>query len=337
MAAPLPPPAELLEILTWPVIIPGAVSTAVLVAAWRPWRRGEHAERGDGAAWAMPVIAGLCCLAAYMAIMNEIRVPSAQRWQSFTVLAFALIPLGALAASIRSATVSLLVSAIGAAALVSWLVDLPTLDTMRQRLGLGLAAAAMILVAEPLAQRRPGPVLPAVFWMSFTALSMTVKNANFAILSLIAAGLSAACGAAIVVGLLTPRFRLSRGGITVLAPLLVVLLAVASIYNQNENLGDTTWYLILAIGPVAWLGEAATFAWLRSRANKRTPAAGGDGVPAAPAPSVVTARSRLASDAARLLLPLLVMVGAIATASMSTGGGDEAAEGEEDYGSIYGG
>lgn len=322
-AGPLTGLTALLSQILWPVMLPGAFATLLLLAAWRPWRTGEEAERGEGAAWAFPVAAGAGLLVAFVSQEWPAAFPFPQRWQSIVLVGGACTLVALVAAAIRPAVVSLLVSAAGAAAAVAWLVDYGDLDGTFSRLQLAIAAGAAVIVLEPLAVRRPGMVLPAVFWMAFTGLSVAVLHGGFAKLSLVAAGLSAVGGAGIVVGLVQSRFRLARGGVTVMAPMLVVLLATAWIYQGREELGPWPWMLLAAVPLLAWVGEVPLFGSART----------GDGQAAAP---VVTPRRRFIADGVRLLLPLAAMLGAILVAISNATPADEGS-GDEYDSSIYGG
>lgn len=308
--------------ILWPVIIPGAFATLLLLAAWRPWRTGEDAERGDAAAWAFPAAAGVAFLVAFASQEWPVTFPFPQRWHSIALIGGVCTAVALVAATIRSAPISLLVSAAGAAAAVGWLVDYGSLPAGFSRVQLAIAAGAAVVILEPLAVRRPGLVLPAVFWMAFTGLSVATLHGGFAKLSLMAAGLSAVGGAGIVVGLLQPRFRLARGGVTVMAPMLVVLLATAWIYQGRAELGAWTWILLLCVPLLAWIGEVPLSGSVRA----------GEAAP------VVTARRRFIADGVRLLLPLVAMLGAILVAISNAAPADAGSGGDTtDYDSIYGG
>jgi hypothetical protein len=312
----------LLQQILWPVIIPGAFATLLLLAAWRPWRTGEDAERGDGAAWAFPAAAGIAFLVAFASQEWPVAFPFPQRWQAILLVGGACTAVALVASAIRFAPISLVVSAGGAAAVVAWLVDYGSLESGFSRVQLAIAAGAAVLVLEPLAVRRPGLVLPAVFWMAFTGLSVATLHGGFAKLSLMAAGLSAVGGAGIVAGMLQPRFRLARGGITVMAPMLVVLLATAWIYQGRSELGPWPWALLLAVPLLAWLGEVPLSGSVRA----------GEAAP------VVTARRRFVADSVRVLLPLAAMLGAILVAISNAAPADEGSGGDTtDYESLYGG
>ena len=291
--------AALVEQILWPVILPGTFATLLLLLAWRPWRTGENAERGDGAAWAFPVAAAVALLVAFASQEWPRSLPFPQRWQSIALVGGLCGVLGLVAATIRSRPASLVVSAGGAAAIVAWLLDYGGLETGFDRMILAVAAGGAVLILEPLANRRPGFALPAVLWMAFTGLSVATLHGGFAKLSLIAAGLSAAAGAGVVAGLLQPRFRLARGGVTVMAPMLVVMLATAWTYQGRDELGAWPWALLALVPLLAWLGEVPLFGSRR---------AGGEEAP------VVTPRRRFVADGARCLLPLAAMLGAILVA-----------------------
>ena len=324
------PVTALFEQLLWPVLIPGSFATLLLLLAWRPWQRGPEAERGASAAWAMPVALGLGVTVAFVSQEWPVQWPPPQAWQDFLPLGLAAMAAGLLASAVRSPVGATVVGAAAVAAVAGWLMELPTISDQRSRLILAGAIAVLAVVHEALGSRRPGMVTPAAWWMTFTALSIAGLKSGNAKFSLIAAGVSAVCGGAVVVGLVQPYFRMTRGAMATITGISMVMLAANWIYLGEETLGPIPWVLIAAIPLAAWLGELPIFSTLRKPAGEVA-----DG-----APPVLTGRRRLATDLARLSLPALFMVAAIGLTLMKTSSdGDSGEDGSDGPppSSIYGG
>lgn len=329
------PPAALafLQQILWPVLIPGTIAGVLLLLAWRPWVRGEHAETGAGAAWVLPVTAGAGFIVAF--ISQEWPLPAypfGASWQHLLVAAGLMTLVGAIASVIRLAWLSLLVAAAGTGAAL-WFVsaEVSHLDDPSPRLMLVGAAIVSVMAIEALAARRPGPVVPALFWLAFTGVSVTILFGGFAKLSLIAAGMSAVAGGAVVCGTLHPRFRAARGGAAVLAAMFVLVLPTAWLYEGGATLGPVPFVLLGLIPLAGWLGELPIFGRLALSTGERagdTPDGG---------PPLVRGRRRLAADAARLLIPALLTVAAIAVARGAAAPADGDAGDNEGIDSIYGG
>ncbi|MFK7960568.1 MAG: hypothetical protein AB8G96_08575 [Phycisphaerales bacterium] len=324
--------AGLLDQILWPVLLPGTIAGVLLLLAWRPWVRGEGAETGHGAAWVLPITAGIGFIIAFFDQAERITWPFPDKWHGLAYAAGMLVGVGAVVATIRSSWLSLLVAAAGAGAVAFYGVDLPTLGDTKGRLLLAGAAVLAVLSTESLATRRPGPVVPALFWLGFTGLSITVLSGGFARLSLMAAGLSAVAGGAVVCGVLHPRFRASRGGAAVLATMFALLLPTAWIYGNQDILGPTPYVLLAAIPIAGWLGELPIFGRIEVPRGER---ASDEPAGVSAGPPLVRARRRLSADLARLLIPALLAVAAIAVAR--GGSTDTAEDAADDPSSFYGG
>lgn len=246
-----------------PAIVPGMVSTAVLVVLARGWMwrrdRGEDARTHESGAWALGVLFPAAFAFAYWTQSRPFEIAS--------MSAIDLAPVAALLAVVPATLVGLLgrerrgplavaLAAWAAALPLTLLLALPLLDGLRERALLGLVAFGGGLALAALAARRPGPALPITLMLAFTALSIvTLQGPGGFAMPLAAGGVSAIAGGAVATSILRPRWSIGAGGAIGAAVCLPLFAAAGYAYDYAF---ESWWPWTLAMaGPfLLWIGEA---------------------------------------------------------------------------------
>jgi hypothetical protein len=268
--------------LLFVVILPGVISLVVHALAWtRLSRRGDGELRGE---WAGPLGVGAAMLAAMPLVMG--RMPPltpklAEEWVfHLTALAMVLglagyglarwlgggsprqrllvVRGGAVVSGLAPAAVTLVMLATIARSMYEhqWTT---TGTRLMWLVPLAVAGTVLIFANGQLASRRRGVLLPLMWWLCATGLSLTIVQAGSAKLGELAAVLAAGLGGAWFTAIWRRDLRLGfGGGLTAMTVYTSILLAA---YFYTELTGIAA--VLLAIAPAAawglqWAGEAAT-------------------------------------------------------------------------------
>ncbi len=245
-------------------VIPGAISLAVLVLAWRMLR--ENSTRG--AAWASPV---LVAVAVVLGDYSKFGLP--ELWPDSNTYRFphaagVLAIAGLIEALIRlPAWGALLVRAIAYAG-VTWMLCEgyhPQVLSTGQLAGLiGVASVGMALVAHAAdrgAAALPGWRGPAMLAVVFMAAGPLALLGGLSYGMHLATAMIAFTVAAAIVGLIAPRLSLSGGGVTVLVGVVLALILGMGVQTEPVSVGAL---IALALTPAA-IGVAALIPKHRER------------------------------------------------------------------------
>ena len=252
--------------------VPFAVTLAVLLAAWRPWRRRDRAPARGW--WASPAGVGLGFLLA-LALLDS-RVPAWPPGESRHALFYfvaAVSILGVIEAMLHvwrpgagwlRAEAALLVFAAGLFLLFQSMLknDAWTpLEAAKRLLGMTVLVHAAWASSEVLVLRLPRPAGPLVLAVFAGCVALVVLLSGSMVYGRLAGALSVAALAAAAVALAAPRFSLARGGVTVLVPAAVAVLLLGCQYVDPGVTGRNA-ALLLASLALPW---AATVRPLRRR------------------------------------------------------------------------
>ena len=179
----------MLQELFFAVLLPGLIATVVAVVACRPWRKRDQR---DTPAWCAPLVMGIGFLICYRAVEGWPTWPPHERWQWTVWLALVVAVIGLLPSLRKDGLLLSLATAGLAAVATALLVRPPGLDGVMARTGLGIAVLALAASVEPLARRRPGPMLPlAVVIMAAFSAALLFESGSVK-LSLLTASIAAA-------------------------------------------------------------------------------------------------------------------------------------------------
>ncbi|MCP3905322.1 MAG: hypothetical protein GY715_16975 [Planctomycetes bacterium] len=218
------------------VALPAFVALVALLTGWRPWRRDGTLARG---AWSGAVAFGGAFLVAFVAEVGTLEFPPAERWQWIAPLVALAVAVGlALALLVealpeRAAPWLRLVAAIVLGVGAGWMLNLPRLDGVGARVGLGAAIAVAVVVLDLVATRHQGVLIPLVMAACLTAVSVIVLQSNNMIAT-IAGACGAATGSATLVALLRRDVSLAAGAAPVLATILVAVAACGYAYDYAD-------------------------------------------------------------------------------------------------------
>jgi hypothetical protein len=216
-------------------VVPFGVALAVLLAAWRPWRRGERASRRGY--WGGAVAVGGGFLAAFVLLDGRPQGwPPAEARHWLFYLAAALTLLGVIESLVQAlapranwlrAEAALLVFAAGAYFLFQSLLRDGGWTPVQA--GCHLLLSTVLLHAawassEVLVLRLPRPAGPLVLTVFAGGVALVVMLSGSLVYGRLAGALAAATLAAVAVAAAAPAFSLARGGVTVVAPLAVAIL-----------------------------------------------------------------------------------------------------------------
>ncbi len=248
----------ILEALLRGVAAPALLCGALLVAAWRPWRRAAGAHRG---AWGGAVAFTAGVILAHAEAMGHwpaIRAGEVMGWLPHLAVAAALVCLIEPALRRAPAASLTLRAAIGAAA--AWLLCRPFLESQWPAApgALRVAGIAAVTLAawtshEALARRTPGPVVPMALLVGGAGASGSLVLAYTAKPAQIAGALSAMCGAALLVALWNRRTSPAAGAAAVASVAIAFLCFVGHLYSK---LPAGAALLLVGAPSAAWAGSA---------------------------------------------------------------------------------
>ncbi len=238
-----------------PVLLASLVTTAaILLLGWTFGRRGAVEQRGR---WALPLALGLGFAAAFAVIAQWRGIQLAERWHWLLPMAMSAMVLGIITAVWRSSSIiqitaiALVMSAVG-----GLLFHPPPIVEQPWMWKAGLAALILVswMNLEGLAARRGGVSLPVCLVIVFGGLSFVLVESRQAGFSLLAAGMAAALGVAVVFALRNRNLCLASGAMFVVATVFTGLLAVGWLYSGSE-IGAALFVLILIAPAAMWIGE----------------------------------------------------------------------------------
>ena len=252
--------------------VPFAAALLLLLAAWRPWRRGGGA--GARGAWGGPLGVGLGFLAAF-ALLDG-RVPpwppgEARHWLFYFVAA--LTVLGVVealphawlpSAAWLRAEAALVVFAVALFLLFQSMLrndSWTPFEAARRLLGMTVLVHAAWASSEVLVLRLPRPAGPLVLSAFSGAVGVVVMLSGSVVYGRLAGAMGTAALAAAAVALAAPRFSFARGGVTVVVPAAVAVLLLGYHY-VDPGVTAANAALLLAALVLPWL---ATLRWLRRR------------------------------------------------------------------------
>lgn len=261
----------LLQIATWNVAVPLALSTTAAAVGWQLWRRGSPTP-GSGWHGAAPLAFGLAMYVGSVGLLGFGKFPPvvAEGWLRLVALGAAVLA-GVAAAWSAGAPVrwGVAVLCAGAAAALPFWAYLTREhgSVLGWAIVAGLAAVIVALWAalEPLAERAQGWVVPAGITAWATLASVALAGSGSVTLGHQAGMLAAAAGPWIVAGWLRPDLTLSRGAMAVAVSLLGGLLILGRLFSDLP----TAAAVLVAIAPAAlWLHELPAVKswnpWLRA-------------------------------------------------------------------------
>ena len=215
--------------------VPFAVAATVLLAAWRPWRRGERGVRRG--TWGAPLGVGAGFLAAFALLDGGVPTwppGEARHWLFYFVVALAVLGVfEALlhawlpgAAWLRAETV-LVVLAAGVFCLFQSMLKneaWTAWEAGRRLLGMTVLVHAAWAATEVLALRLPRPAAPLVLGGFAAAVALVVMLSGSVLYGRLAGALAAATLSTVLVAFAAGGFSLARGGVTVIVPTAVAVL-----------------------------------------------------------------------------------------------------------------
>ena len=244
--------------------VPAVVALAVLLASWRPWRRGERAAvRGH---WGGALGAGLAFLAAFALLDGRVPVwppAEARHWLFYfaavlTVLALfdAMTPWAR-----RPAAAWLRVEA--ALVLFAAAVFFMFQSLIRSETWTAVEAACRLLEmtvvlhatwasTELLVLRLPRPAGPLVLGAFAGAAAMVVMLSGSLVLGRLAGVLAITPLVASAVAPAAPGFSFARGGVTVIVPTAVAILFLGHHYVE-PGVTTANFGLLLAGLALPWI------------------------------------------------------------------------------------
>lgn len=254
-------------------VLPGAIVTILLIAAWLLVRRVRPH-------WAAPLLIALAILPAELLVHDhgiDLWPRSGPDRVPHVALVLMLLAL-AEALTVRGARLGALLRVIGACAahwmLLGVLIKPGLWSVSEGALAIGalvIGAAAVATIVEGIASimparpgepegssgwlRAPRPGLDAVvvLFVAANAVPFVILNAGIAYHAQLAGGVVAALGACLATSIVVPRFTLTRGGITLSVLLLSGLLAVGRYYSMDGV--PRVQILLCALAPLALLAR----------------------------------------------------------------------------------
>ena len=243
--------------------VPFVVALAVLLAAWRPWRRRDGAPARGW--WAGAAGAGAGFLSAFALLDGQVPgwpAAEARHWLFYFVAALTL--LGLVEAMLHAwlpgaawmrAEAALLVFAAGLFLLFQSLLknDAWTAPEGACRL---LAMAVLVHAAwastEVLVLRLPRPAGPLVIAAFSGSVALVVMLSGSLVYGRLAGALAAAALAAAAVSAAAPRFTVARGGVTVIIPATVAILLMGRYYVE-PGVGGRNAAMLLGSLALPWV------------------------------------------------------------------------------------
>lgn len=236
------------------IVLPASIAAVVMVVGWRPWRRSTPVRNGH---WSVPIAFGIGFIVSFFIEDGLPRWPF-DRYQWIGPLAAGAAAAGFAHALTPRRWWSVVLIAVATAVLSGALIAPPGWTTIAARIGLALIVLASVLLLEPLAARRPGPLIPFVLIISFTTTSILFFESGFAKLSIVCGAMSGISTASFLLALLNRNFTLARGGAVWIGALLPALLLIGHAYDQAE-LPLVCFVLPLAAPLTLWLAEIRRF------------------------------------------------------------------------------
>ncbi|MDX2018503.1 MAG: hypothetical protein SFY95_12800 [Planctomycetota bacterium] len=266
-------PAQI-KMLATSTLPPLLLALAVFVPIW--WRRrGEPtpispANTEGDPRWAAPVVLGLAGIAVPWIALGAVKLPPKAAAEWIPIFAAVGLALGLLATRVRFGAVvrwlvrGLVLLAAGGAPMWRRFADESSrTEAIAWTVGFAMVMAVVWWALERSVDRVRGAGGPGVLLVfAFGASQVLVLGYYSVSLAQIAAGLAAALGVAMVMGLLRPRFTLAFGGVH------AVVLVVGPALLQGMLFGQATmpvwWFApaVLASPLMALLADAPMFAKL---------------------------------------------------------------------------
>jgi hypothetical protein len=257
--------------IVFTAVVPFGVALAVLVLAWRPWRRGERVSRRGY--WGGAVAIGGGFLAAFFLLDGKPAWPPAEARHWLFYFASALTVLGVIESSVQAwapkanwlrAEAALLVFAAGAYFLFQSLLQDGGWTPVQA--GCHLLLSTVLLHAawassEVLVLRLPRPAGPLVLTAFAGGVALVVMLSGSLVYGRLAGALAAATLAAVAVAAAVPAFSLARGGVIVVVPLAVAILQLG---HHLVDPGVTQAHVVLLLAGLL-LPRVAAFPPLRRR------------------------------------------------------------------------
>lgn len=239
-----------------PILIPAVIAGVCWLISWRLWDRQRLAPHGH---WGGALALALGYAAGYATLMGWPPFPANTAVQWLVYLALLAGAIGLAEPLWRGKAWLRFGVWLGLGGVAAWLQfnslaehTWTTLQAIQWIGGLALATAALCAALDALAERREGASFPLAFWLTAAVTSGVLLLSKSALLGQLAGSLAGIFGAAVVFALWAPRFRLSRGAMTVFSILYVALLSQGHLYSELSLWGA----LLLYIAPLAaWLGE----------------------------------------------------------------------------------
>ena len=247
-------PAQI-QMLATSTLPPLLLALAVFLPAW--WRRRgaagpiEPANTDGDPRWAAPIVLGVAGIAVPWLALGAVKLPPKAAAEWIPIFGAVGLVLGLLATRVRFGAIVrwlvrglVLLAAAGAPMWRRLAEESTRTDAILWSLGFAAVMALVWWALERSVDRTRGAAGPGVLLVfAFGASQVLVLGYYSVSLAQIAAGLAAALGVAMVMGLLRPRFTLAFGGVH------AVVLVVGPALLQGMLFGQAT-------KPVWWFAPA---------------------------------------------------------------------------------
>lgn len=227
------------EILLFGVLVPGLVAGIGLALVWRPWRRGDHAVAPPARSWLAPLV-GLALFVGYASAFAVPPHPLGDRILAGTdwVLWVGLLAGFLFLAAPPGGTASWIVRAVLAAGVLGLAPRAMLVHhwegTERVLWLAGLAGLLALTAGGALRANAPSrrATMPGVLLVVATGLALTTGLTGSAKLAQTVGTIAAALGAALILGLWHPRFRLTADDAFLVTTLLFGLGLCARFFSE---------------------------------------------------------------------------------------------------------
>ncbi|MHC5024474.1 MAG: hypothetical protein ACYTGG_11295 [Planctomycetota bacterium] len=245
----------MIDKVVFAVLAPGLAAGVLALLAWQPWRKRPSRPGGS---WPGAVAVVGSFVASFVVVVGWPRIPPASLWH----WVIAIVIAGGVVAILPDLLKPLrrlrrLAPIVAGAAAAGLFVPPPSVESPWVWRGvLGLAVAALGLLLEPLAARRPGASMPLGLCIWVAGASVLVTEAGIATAGLIVAASSAALGSIVIVAWLRPSLDASGGTTVTVATLAPAALAVGWLWTRDFTHVTPASFVLVAAAPVGlWLGE----------------------------------------------------------------------------------
>lgn len=237
-------------------LLPAAIVAAVLLAAWRPWRKPLEAPRFEFGSAALPLAAAAGWMIALRVQEGDAIWSLRQRWHWLVVAAAAS---GGIAALVslpwlrgwlaelrpgRGDALALNLAAVAIAFTLRFTLHLPGAEGYSERLLLLLAVMLPAILLWPSAGREPGAAFGAAVWIAASSLSAMALLGGFAKLAISIGAIASAAAAAAIISAWGRRSLGATAGIA-FAAMLAAASAAGRAYDDS-GVAAAVWLLPLA-------------------------------------------------------------------------------------------